>query len=97
MPQSRGPKSKSRRLLSKRAKERGLRSLGYLLRDYEVGERVVIIVDPAVHRGAPYKRFHGRIGKVVEKRGRAYVVNVVTGGKEKKVIARPEHLRPVSS
>jgi len=97
LPKSRGPRSKTRRLFSKSLSRKGLRSLGYLLKDYEVGDKVVITIDPAVHRGMPYKRFHGSVGQVVEKRGRAYVVKVTTGRKEKLILARPEHIRPVSS
>lgn len=95
MPHSRGARSRTRRLLSKSSKERGLRPLGYLLRDYKSGEKVVIIIDSAVHRGMPYRRFHGAVGQILERRGRAYVVEVPEGGKIKKVIARPEHIRPV--
>jgi len=96
LPNSRGLRSRTRSILSKNPKDKGLRSLGYLLRDYKNGEKVVIIIDPATHRGMPYKRFQGAIGEVLEHRGRAYVVKVTEGGKAKKVIARPEHIRPVS-
>lgn len=97
MPKSRGLRSRTRSLLSKRSKQRGLRPLGYLLRDYQVGDRVMIAIDSAVHKGMPYKRFQGSVGEVLEKRGRAYVVKVTEGGKAKSVIARPEHIRPVTS
>ena len=97
MPNSRGLRSRTRSLMSKSPKDRGLRPLGYLFRDYKNGEKVIIIIDPAVHRGMPYKRFQGAIGEVLERRGRAYVVKVTEGGKAKKVIARPEHIRPVST
>ncbi len=41
----------------------------------------------------PHPRYHGRIGIVTERRGRAYVVDVQDGGSIKKVISRPDHLR----
>jgi len=93
---SKGPRSRTRKLLSKSPKERGLPPTSVILYNYSIGEKVVIKIDPSIHKGMPYKRFHGKIGEVVERRGRSYVVLVRDGNKYKKVIARPEHLRPIS-
>ncbi|MEK6851546.1 MAG: 50S ribosomal protein L21e, partial [Candidatus Thermoplasmatota archaeon] len=43
--------------------------------------------------GCPHHRFHGLTGTVVERRGRAYVLDVRFGGKTKQAIVIPEHLR----
>jgi len=94
---SKGPRSGTRQLLSKSPKERGLPPLSVILYDYKIGERVVIKIDPSVHKGMPFKRFHGKVGTIVEKRGRAYVILVRDGGKYKKIIARPEHIRPADT
>ncbi|RLG92615.1 MAG: 50S ribosomal protein L21e [Candidatus Hecatellales archaeon] len=93
MKRSKGYRSKTRSLLRKKPRERGLRPLGYLLREYKTGEKVVIYIDPATHKGQPHRRYHGKIGVVMEKRGRAYVVAVRDGGKTRKIIALPEHLK----
>ncbi|MHA1631302.1 MAG: 50S ribosomal protein L21e [Candidatus Freyarchaeota archaeon] len=94
---SKGYKSRTRKLLRKHPRRRGIPSPDKLLYDYKVGEKVTIIIDPSIHKGMPHKRFHGKVGTVIEKRGRAYVLSVMVGSKEKKVIARPEHLRPLIS
>jgi len=39
-------------------------------------------------------KFHGKTGKVVGQRGRAYLVAVRDGNAIKQVILYPEHLRP---
>lgn len=65
------------------------------LRDLPIGSKVTILVEPSVQKGMPHPRYHGRVGTVVEKRGRAFVVHLTDGGKIKKIIARPEHLRMV--
>ncbi|MBA7624536.1 hypothetical protein ES703_31945 [subsurface metagenome] len=57
--------------------------------------KVTIILDPSVVKGQPHPRYHGRVGVVKERRGRAYVVEIRDGGSIKKVISRPEHLRSV--
>jgi large subunit ribosomal protein L21e len=38
-------------------------------------------------------RFHGRTGVVVGTQGEAYMLEVRDGGKMKRIIVRPEHLR----
>jgi len=93
---SKGPRARTRKLLSKKCKERGLPPISTILYKYKIGDKVVIKIDPSVHKGMPYKRFHGKVGEIIEKRGRAYVILVRDGGKLKKVISRPEHIRPIS-
>lgn len=94
MPQTHGKRIKTRNLLSKEARER-LLGLSKFMYDYKEGDEVVIKIDPSVHNGMPFRRFHGKRGKIVEKRGRAFLVKILDGNKEKLVIARPEHLIPV--
>lgn len=91
---SKGKRSKTRKKLTKDPRERGLSPITRSLQSFEVGETVSIDIDPAIHDGQPHPRFQGMTGSVVEKRGKAYVVEVRTGGKHKQVIAGPEHLTP---
>ncbi len=89
---SKGYRSSTRSLFKKKPRQKGKIGLSKLLQPYKVGDRVVIKVEPSLHKGMPHKRFHGRVGVVKQRRGRSYIVTVASGGKEKKVIARPEHL-----
>ncbi|MGB9718420.1 MAG: 50S ribosomal protein L21e [Thermoproteota archaeon] len=93
MPQTSGRRIKTRSLLKKRVRERGIKPPSYLLQDYKPGDKVVLKYDPSVHKGMPHRRFYGKIGTVIGKRGRAYVVQVIDGDKTKTLIARPEHLK----
>lgn len=79
--------------MSKRVREKGKLGLSRLLVNYEKGERVVIKIDPAVHKGIPHKRYQGKVGVVVGKRGRAYLLEVPFKRKVKTIIATPEHLK----
>lgn len=90
---SKGFKRRTRSLLRKKPRERGLKPLGYLLTRYEVGEKVVVDIDPSVHKGQPHRRYQGKVGTIVSRRGRAYIVNIKVGGKTKQIITLPEHLR----
>lgn len=67
--------------------------MDYLLTEHNVGEKVVIHLDSAQHKGQPHRRYHGKQGTIAELRGRAYVVRVEDGSKTRKIIARPEHIR----
>lgn len=58
-----------------------------------MGDRASIVIDSSVHGGQPHHRFHGMTGTVAAKQGRAYVLAVRVGGKTKKAVVAPEHLR----
>jgi large subunit ribosomal protein L21e len=64
------------------------------LSELPIGGKVSIIIDPSTHKGLPHRRYHGRIGEIVEKRGRGYIVAVTVGSKRKLLSILPEHLRP---
>ena len=73
-------------------REKGKLGLSKLLVNYEQGRKVVVKIDPAVHKGMPYKRYQGKVGVVIGKRGRAYVLEIPYTRKVKTIIAAPEHL-----
>jgi large subunit ribosomal protein L21e len=66
-----------------------------LIRKFDIGQNVALKVSSNSQKGMPFKRFHGLTGKIVEHRGRAYVVEIHDQNKKKLVIARPEHIKPV--
>lgn len=90
---SKGTRSKTRQVLRKRPRERGLPPITRVLQTFENGEKASIIIDPSVHKGQPHRRFYGLTGTVVGKQGRAYLIEVKSGKKKKTLIVGPEHLR----
>jgi len=92
-----GFRHKSRTLLTRNPRERGKTTLTKILHGYEAGEKVVVKIDSSVQRGIPHRRFQGRVGVIVSKRGRSYVVHVPQGDATKEIIVRPEHLAPYSN
>ena len=90
---SRGFRRKSKGVLTKKPRERGLQPLGRLLHEYGEGEKVVVKIDAAVHKGMPHKRFQGKVATVASKRGRAYVIYIPEKTYNKTLIVLPEHLR----
>lgn len=89
---SKGLKNHSRKKLRKKPGERGLQPITRAIAEYSEGDVVHIDIDPGFHKGMPHPRFQGRTGRVVEERGRAYVVKVPDRDAEKKLTIRPEHL-----
>lgn len=66
-----------------------------MLHDYNIGDKVVIDIDPSEHKGIPHKRFQGKVG-IVDKVGRrTLAVKVNIGNKEKSVITRLNHVKPL--
>lgn len=88
-----GYRYKSRKLLRKKPRERGAPGLSRLLYEYKPGDQVVIDIDPTYIYNAPHRRYQGKVGVVVDVRGRAYVIETYLGDK-KIIITTPEHLRP---
>ncbi len=93
---SKGTNFRTRRIFSKHPRKRGLPSLSRTLTNYEVNSKVNIVIEPSVQKGRPHRRFHGKTGIVLEKRGQAYLIQVSDGRSYKKIIARPEHLKAQS-
>jgi large subunit ribosomal protein L21e len=69
--------------------------LSRILRDYSVGEKVVIKIDSTQVKGMPHRRFNGLVGVVTEVTGRALIIDVPVGDKVKTVISRKDHIFPL--
>jgi len=91
---AKGYRRKTRSLLKREPRERGKTGLSKILYEYKPGEKVMVKIDPSVHRGMPHRRYHGKIGVIVNKKGRSYIVNVTQGRAVKEIIVRPEHMVP---
>ncbi|MEM2273537.1 MAG: 50S ribosomal protein L21e [Candidatus Bathyarchaeia archaeon] len=96
MPISHGYRRKTRALLSRSPRERGKNPLSRLLYEYRPGDKIVVDINPSVHKGMPHRRYHGRVGVVIGKRGKAYEIEVTQGETVKTIIVRPEHIKPLT-
>ncbi|MEM2104377.1 MAG: 50S ribosomal protein L21e [Candidatus Bathyarchaeia archaeon] len=94
MRKSKGYRARTRVLLTKKPRERGKIKFTRLLCEHQLGSNVVIKIDPSFQKGMPHRRYHGRVGTVIGKRGKSYIVSVKQGEAVKEIIVRPEHLEP---
>lgn len=62
------------------------------VKTFDVGARVVVN-QISSSKGQPHMRYKGRNGKVVAKQGDCYVVEIEDGGKTKKLVSSPIHLK----
>ena len=69
MGKSSGTRRKSRSALTKKVRERGRLPLSRLLTKYEEGEKVVINIDPGIHKAMPHKRYQGANGGFCQEPG----------------------------
>ena len=87
---SHGFKHKSRSVMTKNAP----RGVSFLLREYNVGDRALIIIDPTQHKALPHRRYHGKVGTITEVGRRTVSMNVKLGNKTKTLITRLDHIKP---
>jgi len=89
---SKGTRSKSRYIMRKKPRTRGITSVTRALQQFEVGASVNININSAIHKGMPHHRFQGYTGIVEGMQGNAYLVGVIVGKKHKTLVVLPEHL-----
>jgi len=65
-----------------------------ILKKIDIGEKVMIL-PYGKFEDFPHARYSGRMGKVIEKRGNSYVVEIKDGSKMKKIITSPIHLKVI--
>ncbi|HUS56403.1 MAG TPA: 50S ribosomal protein L21e [Thermoplasmata archaeon] len=90
---SKGSRRRTRKVLQKRPRDRGLSPITRTFQTFEVGEKANVKIDPSIHKGMPHVRFHGSTGTIAGMQGGSYLVDVKDGNMAKQIIARPEHLR----
>ncbi len=90
---SKGGRRRTRSVMQKRARARGLSPITHMFQKFDVGDKVNVNIDPSMHKGQPHVRFHGKTGTVTGMQGSAYLLDIRMGDMMKQIIVRPEHLR----
>ena len=87
---------KTRGISTKNIRKKGKISISSYFTQFNNGDKALLKVEPAVHNGTYFRRFHGKIAEVVKKTGSCYEVKVIDKGKEKSLTVHPVHLRKVA-
>jgi large subunit ribosomal protein L21e len=94
MPKSHGSQRKSRSILTK---SNIITGISYLLINYQVGDKVIVSIDPREHNTMPHRRYQGKIGIIKEIGKRIIKVSVNLGNKEKILQTKRNHIKPITS
>ena len=88
---SRGFRHGTRKSLRQKPSERP--AITKFLKKFKENDKVMLANEPSSQKGMPFPRYMGRVGKIVGKRGKGYLVEIVLGSKKKTIISRTEHLK----
>ncbi|MCX6804225.1 MAG: 50S ribosomal protein L21e [Candidatus Diapherotrites archaeon] len=91
-PRTQGKRSKTRYKFKKHGAKV---SVNDIMREFEIGDKVQIVVDGSYHYGLPDKNFHGLSGIVAKKRGDAYEVSVAKGNQPLTVVTTAVHIKKI--
>jgi len=97
MTHSYGQRRRTRHKFRKGFKQHGAIHISKTLTTFRIGDIVDIVVDGAIHKGMPYKFYHGRTGRVfnVNPRSIGVIVNKQVRQRiiPKRIHVRIEHLK----
>jgi large subunit ribosomal protein L21e len=88
---AKGVQAKTRNLFKRGVRDRT--TINTILQEFDEGSRVIINIDPSSVKGRPFRRFQGKMGTIIGKRGRSYIIKMKDNNKEKELIVAPRHLR----
>ncbi|CAB1108060.1 unnamed protein product [Ectocarpus sp. CCAP 1310/34] len=98
MPHSFGYRARTRDMFARDFGKNGVNELSIYLRKYKRGDYVDIKCNPSIHKGMPFKYYHGRTGIVfnVTKTSLGVRVNKQVNGRiiSKQIHVRVEHVSP---
>mmetsp|Transcript_40428 Transcript_40428/g.80984 ORF Transcript_40428/g.80984 Transcript_40428/m.80984 type:complete len:160 (-) Transcript_40428:1390-1869(-) len=101
MPRSNGKRSNTRDNHSRPNKLHGNPSNSIYLRNYKIGNLVDVVINSAIHKGLPFKFYHGKTGKIFKVSKSSLGVNIekTIGNRKisKKVNVRIEHIQQSKS
>jgi len=80
----------------KNPRQKGKLSLSKYFQEFKTGDSVAVVRELSVNFGYSH-RLQGRTGKVIEKRGSAYHVEIADLGKPKRYLIKPVHLKRIAA
>ncbi|MDD5417411.1 MAG: 50S ribosomal protein L21e [Candidatus Nanoarchaeia archaeon] len=89
---AKGGRQNTRHKLSKNYREKGKVSITKHVQTFNVGDKVLIKPEPSVQTGMPFRRFFGKVGVIMGKKGKAYEIEVKDYNMKKTIISLPVHL-----
>jgi len=82
-------------LKHKKPRTKGKISFTRFFQEFKPGDTIAVAMELSIPFPYP-KRLQGRTGKIIEKRGSAYYVQINDLGKPKKYLIKPIHLKKIA-
>jgi len=95
VPRSSGFRRRTKGISTKPKGSRSVPRPDIYLAEYRLGDKVLVMVNPSVQKGMPHRRYHGKVGEVISRRGRGYILRVMQGEKPKEIAVLPDHITPL--
>jgi large subunit ribosomal protein L21e len=90
-PRNSGQRGKTRYKMKKHGPKV---SVDDIMVEYEIGDKVQVVIDSSYHSGLPFKSFHGLTGNVTARRGlTGYEVSLLRGDQPLTVVTTAVHLK----
>lgn len=93
MKRTGGFRRKTRRKFTKSKRTKGKISISKYFQTLEIGDKVLLGVEPAVQKGMYNPRFMRKSGVIKGSQGKCYKVQISDMGKDKTLIVHPIHLQ----
>jgi large subunit ribosomal protein L21e len=80
----------------KNIRQRGKIRLSEYFKELKEGDKVALVRELSEKTNF-HKRLQGKTGRVYGKRGNSYIIQIMDGNKEKRIIIKPIHLKKLNS
>jgi large subunit ribosomal protein L21e len=87
-----GKMSKRTKILGKSAKKL---TASQIVKEYQIGQKVVLVPHPSYPKGFFHPKFKGKIGTIIQKKGRGYDIEIFDGNKRKIISTTSEHIKAI--
>ncbi len=90
-PRNTGKRGKTRHKMKKHGPKV---SVNDIMAEFNIGDKVQVVIDSSYHSGLPFKSFHGLTGEVIARRGlTGYEVSLLRGNQRLTVVTTAVHLK----
>ena len=97
MTRSKGKRSNTRNINTRSYRRHGPEHISSYIQEFKIGDYVDIVINSSVHKGMPYKYYHGKTGKIfnISKSSIGVKIEKIVGNRKiiKKINIRIEHIR----
>lgn len=90
---AKGKRARTRSVL--RRNVRAQTTVNEIIKEIKVGDTVQININSSVQKGMPFRRTHGKTGKVIGFQGNTPIVDIKDGNKKKKILSHRVHLKKI--